>query len=185
LTPVANIPIVKAAGLGVRPLFLSLRWAPGKHPMKALYINQLTENPERLRQRDDRTIMGAKMFEWSLLCALLEYGTYDTYFAPGVTDQKKDELVADGLTPDNVKRLVPVPLGRPLPIENSDQVVLVIAGRELNILATLRQKLQRYDAPVCGFIHSINLGGLRLPYYSNVSLVSRNQISCFVPVGPE
>jgi len=124
--------------------------------MKALYINELSGNPERLWQRSDRTIMGAKMFEWSLLCALLEYGTYDAYFAPGVTDQKKDELVADGLTADNVKRLVPVPLGSPLPIKNSDQVVLVIAGRELNILATLRQKLQRYDAPICGFIHSIN-----------------------------
>jgi len=74
--------------------------------MKALYINQLPDNPERLRQGNDRTIMGAKMFEWSLLCALLEYGTYDTYFAPGVTDQKKNELVADGLTPDNVKRLL-------------------------------------------------------------------------------
>jgi len=124
--------------------------------MKALYINQLSGNPERSQQRNDRTIMGARIFEWSLLCALLEYGTYDTYFAPGVTDQKKDELVADGLTADNVKRLVPVPLGSALPIENSDQVVLVIAGRELNILATLRQKLQRYDAPICGFIHSIN-----------------------------
>src|SRR6266404_5154458 len=124
--------------------------------MKALYINQVSENPESHRQRNDQTIMGAKMFEWSLLRALLKYGTYDTYFAPGVTDQKKGELVADGLSPDNVKRLVPVPLGSPLPIENSDQVVLVIAGRELNILATLRQKLQRYDAPICGFIHSIN-----------------------------
>jgi glycosyltransferase involved in cell wall biosynthesis len=124
--------------------------------MKALYINQLTENPERLRQRNDQTIMGAKVFEWSLLRALLEYGTYDTYFAPGVTDQKKDELVEDGLTPDSVNRLVPVPLGSPLPTDNSDQVVLVTAGRELSALATLRQKLHRYDAPICGFIHSIN-----------------------------
>jgi len=124
--------------------------------MRALYISQLSGNPERLQGRDDRTIMGAKMFEWSFLCALLKYGTYDTYFAPGVTDQKKDELVADGLTAHFVRRLAPLPLGSPLPVEDSDQVVLAIAGRELNILATLRQKLQRYDAPLCGFIHSIN-----------------------------
>jgi len=124
--------------------------------MKALYINQLSGNPERLQKQNHQTIKGATMFEWSLLCALLEYGTYDTYFAPGVTDQKKDELVAGGLTIHNIKRLVPVPLGSPLPVKDSDQVVLVIAGRELNILAALRQKLQRYDAPICGFIHSIN-----------------------------
>src|SRR5260370_3792387 len=124
--------------------------------MKALYLNQLSGKPERLQGRDDRTIMGAKMFEWSLLCALLKYGTYDSYFAPGVTDQKKDELVADGLTLSSIRRLASVPLGSPLPAKDSDQLVLVIAGRELNILATLRQKLQRYDAPICGFIHSIN-----------------------------
>jgi len=124
--------------------------------MKALYINQLSVNPERLQQSSDRTIMGARMFEWNLLGALLKYGTYDTYFAPGVTDQKKDELVADGLTAQSIRRLAPLPLGSPLPVKDSDQVVLVIAGRELNILATLRQKLQRYNAPICGFIHSIN-----------------------------
>src|SRR5439155_17264684 len=106
--------------------------------MKALYINQLSGNPERLRQRNDQTIMGAKIFEWSLLCALLEHGTYDTYLAPGVTDQKKDELVADGISTHNIKRLVPVPPGTTLPVKDSDQVVLIIAGSELNILATLR-----------------------------------------------
>ena len=124
--------------------------------MKALYINQLSGNPERLQRGNNQTIMGAKIFEWSLLCALLEYGTYDTYFAPGVTDQKKDELVADGLAAHSIRRLVPIPLGSPLPVKDSDQVVLAIAGRELNILATLRQKLQRYEAPICGFIHSIS-----------------------------
>jgi len=128
--------------------------------MKALYLNQLSRNPERPQQGNNQTIMGAKIFEWSLLCALLEYGTYDTYFAPGVTDQKKDELVADGLAAHSIRRLVPIPLGSPLPVKDSDQVVLAIAGRELNILATLRQKLRRYDAPLCGFIHSINSAGI-------------------------
>jgi glycosyltransferase involved in cell wall biosynthesis len=142
--------------LAVHPIVLEFTLASANHQMKALYINQLSGNPERLQQRNDRTIMGAKMFEWSLLRALLKYGTYDTYFAPGLTDQKKDELVASGLTAHSIRRLAPIPLGRPLPVKDSDQVVLVIAGRELNILATLRQKLRRYDAPVCGFIHSIN-----------------------------
>jgi len=124
--------------------------------MKALYINQLSGNPERLQKQDHQTIKGATMFEWSLLCALLKYGTYDTYFAPGVTDQKKDDLVADGLATHSIRRLVPIPLGSPLPVKDSDQVVLAIAGRELNILAALRQKLQRYEAPICGFIHSVS-----------------------------
>ncbi len=130
--------------------------------MKALYINQLSGNPERLQGRDGRTIMGAKIFEWNLLSALLEYGTYDTYFAPGVTDQGKDELVEDGLTADSVKRLASVPLGSPLPVSDSDQVVLVTAGRHLDFLANLRQKLQRYDAPISGFIHSINSARIAL-----------------------
>lgn len=127
--------------------------------MKALYIHQLSGNPERgqeRQERSDRTITGARTFEWSLLCALLEYGTYDAYFAPGVTDQKKDELIADGLAAESVRRLVPVPLGSPLPVEDSDQVVLASAGRHLEILARLRHKLQRYDSPICGFIHAIN-----------------------------
>src|SRR5712664_48705 len=124
--------------------------------MKALYINQLSGNPERLQGRDDQTVTGAKVFEWNLLCALLEYGTYDTYFAPGVTDQKKEELVAEGLPVHSVRRLVSSPLGSTLPVGDSDQVVLVSAGRHLDIVASLRQKLQRYNAPVCGFIHAIN-----------------------------
>lgn len=124
--------------------------------MKTLYIDQLRGNPERVHPKSKQTIMGAKIFEWNLLCALLQYGTYDTYFAPGVTDQAKDELVEDGLSPDSVKRLTPVPLGSPLPIKDSDQIVLLTAGRYLDLLANLRNKLLRYDAPICGFIHSIN-----------------------------
>src|SRR5207245_7939558 len=52
--------------------------------------------------------------------------------------------------------LVPAPLGGQLPFEDSDHVVFLTAGRYLNALAAVRQKLKRYDAPVCGFIHSIN-----------------------------
>src|SRR5438445_12765189 len=100
--------------------------------MKALYINQLSGNPERLQRGNNQTIMGAKVFEWSLLCALLEYGTYDTYFAPGVTDQKTDELVADGVAADSIRRLVPTPLGGALPVKDYDQVFLAISGREQN-----------------------------------------------------
>ena len=52
------------------------------------------------------------MFGWNALCALLTYGTYDTYFVPGFTDRQKNELIADGLTPDNANRLVAVPFGK-------------------------------------------------------------------------
>src|SRR5882762_5782425 len=125
--------------------------------MRALYIPSLPKNPERHQEQwDQTTVMGAKVFGWSALCALLEYGTYDAYFVPGLTDQKKEALIADGLTADSVKRLVAVPLGSKLPIKNSDQVVLTTFDPQLRALATTRRKLQRYDAPVCGLIHSIN-----------------------------
>jgi len=124
--------------------------------MKALYLDQLTGNPEHLQKKNSQTIMGAKVFEWNLLCAVLKYGTYDAYFAPGVTDQGRDALIENGLNPESVKRLVPVPLGSPLPVPDSARVVLLTAGRHLDVLATLRERLQRYDAPICGFIHSIN-----------------------------
>jgi len=105
--------------------------------MKALYLDQLTGNPERLQEKNSQTVMGAKVFEWNLLCAVLKYGTYDAYFAPGVTDQGRDALIENGLTPESVKRLVPVPLGSPLPVADSAQVVLLTAGRHLDVLATL------------------------------------------------
>ena len=125
--------------------------------MRALYLPSLARNPERHQEQwDQTTVMGAKMFGWSALCALLQYGTYDAYFVPGLTDQKKEELIADGLTADSVKRLVAVPIGSKLPITNSDQVVLTTFDPQLRMLATTRRKLQRYDAPVCGMIHSIN-----------------------------
>jgi len=124
--------------------------------MKALYIHQLRGNPEVLQQKHYQTITGAKVFEWDLLCALLEFGTYDAYFAPGVTEEKKDELVAGGLSVDSVKRLVSVSIGGPLPVGDSDQVVLASPGRHLDIVASLRQKLRLYNAAVCGFIHAIN-----------------------------
>src|SRR5260370_33284452 len=125
--------------------------------MRALYLHSLPRNPERHQEQwDQTTVMGARVFGWTALCALLEYGTYDTYFVPGLTDQKKEELIADGLTADSIKRLVAVPPGSKLPITNSDQVVLTTFDPQLRTLATIRRKLQRYDAPVCGLIHSIN-----------------------------
>ena len=125
--------------------------------MRALYLPSLPGNPERHQEQwDQATVMGAKVFGWSALCALLEYGTYDAYFVPGLTDQKKEELIADGLTADRVKRLVAVPIGSKLPITNSDDIVLTTFDPQLRTLATIRRKLQRYDAPVCGLIHSIN-----------------------------
>src|SRR5256884_972337 len=125
--------------------------------MKALYLPGLPRNPERRQEEQGQTtVMGAKVFGWSALCALLEYGTYDAYFVPEISDQQKDELIADGLTADSIKRLVAVPIGSKLPIKNSDQVVLATFDPQLRGLATIRRKLQRYDAPVCGLIHSIN-----------------------------
>jgi glycosyltransferase involved in cell wall biosynthesis len=125
--------------------------------MRALYIPSLPRNPERHQEQwDQTTVMGARVFGWTALCALLEYGTYDAYFVPGLTDQKKEELMGDGLTAASVKRLVGVPIGSKLPITNSDQVVLMAFDPQLRTLATTRRKLQRYDAPVCGLIHSIN-----------------------------
>src|SRR5260370_5610684 len=125
--------------------------------MRALYLPSLARNPESHEDEwDQTTVMGARVFGCSALCALIEYGTYDAYFVPGLTEQKKEELIADGLTTASVKRLVAVPIGSKLPIENSDQVVLTTFDPQLRTLATIRRKLQRYDAPVCGLIHSIN-----------------------------
>jgi glycosyltransferase involved in cell wall biosynthesis len=125
--------------------------------MRALYLPSLPRNPERHQEQwDQTTVMGARVFGWTALCALLEYGTYDAYFIPGLTDQKKEELIEDGLTADGVKRLVAVPMGSKVPITNSDQVVLTTFDPQLRTLATIRRKLQRPDAPVCGLIHSIN-----------------------------
>jgi len=125
--------------------------------MRALYLPSLPRNPERHQEQwDQTTVMGAKVFGWSALCALLEYGTYDAYFVPWLTGQKKEELIADGLTADRVKRLVAVPTGSKLPITNSDEVVLTTFDPQLRTLTTIRRKLQRHNAPVCGLIHSIN-----------------------------
>src|SRR5438309_924339 len=124
--------------------------------MKALYIDQVSANPESLQKKGHQTIKGADIFEWNLLSALLEYGTYDAYFARGLTEEKKQALLHGGLPQDSIERLVPAPLGGQLPFEDSDHVVFLTAGRYLNALAAVRQKLKQYDAPVCGFIHSIN-----------------------------
>jgi glycosyltransferase involved in cell wall biosynthesis len=65
-------------------------------------------------------------------------------------------LIADGLTPDNANRLVPVPFGNKSLASDSDQLVLATMGPELRTLATIRHRLQRHDVPLCGLIHSIN-----------------------------
>src|SRR5260370_34023251 len=121
--------------------------------MRALYLHSLPRNPERHQEQwDQTTVMGARVFGWTALCALLEYGTYDAYFIPGLTDQKKEELIADGLTADGVKRLVAVPVESKLPIKNSDQIVLTTFDPQLRALATIRRNLQRSDSPVTGMI---------------------------------
>lgn len=124
--------------------------------MKALHLDQVSANPEVLPKKDHQAIKGADVFAWSLLCALLEYGTYDAYLVQGLTEAKKQLLLDGGLTTDKIKRLVPVPFGGPLPVVDSDSLVFLNAGRFLNALAAERQKWKRYHAPACGFIHSIN-----------------------------
>src|SRR5256885_4206009 len=124
--------------------------------MKALHLDQVSANPEVLQKKNQQSVKGADVFGWSLLSALLEYGTYDAYLAQGLTEETKQLLLEGGLSGDRVKRLVPVPIGQ-LPLDKSpDQLVFLTAGRYLNALAVMRQKVKRYDAPVCGFIHSIN-----------------------------
>ena len=73
--------------------------------MKALYLEKISGNPERLQEKNSQTVMGAKVFEWNLLCALLEHGTYDAYLSPGVTEEGKRQLVEEGLSAGNVDRL--------------------------------------------------------------------------------
>ena len=130
--------------------------------MKVLHLDQVSANPENRQNRNHHTIKGADVFGWNLLSALLEYGSYDTYFANGLTEERKDTLLEEGLSLDNLKRLVPAPFGGPLSLKNSDEVVFLTAGRYLNALATAREKLKRYHAPVCGFIHSINSARIAL-----------------------
>src|SRR5438477_8346894 len=134
--------------------------------MKALYIDQVSANPESLQKKGHQTIKGADIFEWNLLSALLEYGTYDAYFARGLTEEKKQALLHGGLPQDSIERLVPAPLGGQLPFEDSDHVVFLTAGRYLNALAAVRQKLKRYDAPVRSEEHTSEL-------QSHVNLVCR------------
>ena len=124
--------------------------------MKALHLDQVSASPELLREKDQQPIKGADVFGWSLLCALLEYGTYDAYLAQGLSEKQKQFLLESNLRTEYIKRLIPVPFGSPLPVGDSDQLVFLTAGRYLNALATARQKWKRCDAPVCGFIHSIN-----------------------------
>src|SRR5204862_7998381 len=124
--------------------------------MKALYIDQVSANPESLQKTCQQTIKGADIFEWHLLSALLEYGTYDAYFARGLTEEKKQALLHGGLPQDSIERLVPAPLGGQFPFEDSDLVVFLTAGRYLNALAAVRHTLKRYGAAVCGFLHIIN-----------------------------
>jgi len=125
--------------------------------MRALYIPALPRNPElHPKQNQPGPVLGARVFGWNALCALLTYGTYDTYFVPGFTDQQKNELITDGLTPDNANRLVTAPLGNNSLANDADQLVLATMGPELRTLATIRHKLKQHDVPLCGFIHSIN-----------------------------
>jgi D-inositol-3-phosphate glycosyltransferase len=125
--------------------------------MKALYIPALPRNPE-LRPKETRptTILGARVFGWTALCALLTYGTYDKYLVPGFTDQQRNELIEDGLAPDSASRLVPVPAGNNWPTDDSDQFVLATMGPELRTLAATRHRFHFNCVPLCGFIHSIN-----------------------------
>lgn len=124
--------------------------------MKVLFLDQVIANPESSQQNARQAVKGADVFGWNLLSALLEYGTYDAYLVQGLTEEKKDLLIEGGLTPEHVKRIVPVPLGGALPVRAADELVFLTAGRFLNALAAAREKWKRHDAPVCGFIHSIN-----------------------------
>src|SRR5947208_16984322 len=97
--------------------------------MKALYIDQVSANPESLQKKGHQTIKGADILEWNLLSAPLEYGTYDAYFARGLTEGKKQALLHGGLPQDSIERLVPAAPGGTLPFEDSDHGVVMTAGR--------------------------------------------------------
>src|SRR5260370_34603711 len=117
--------------------------------MRALYIRAIPRNPEqRQQERDSATIVGAKTFGWSALCALLQYGTYAAYFAPGLTNERNEELTADGRIRDSMKRLVPVAPGNKFLVEDCDELVLTTLGPELLTLAPIARKHLRDTAPI-------------------------------------
>jgi hypothetical protein len=123
--------------------------------MKALYIPVLPRNPElRTKQPHPAPVLGARVFGWTALCALLTYGTYDKYLVPGFNDQQRNELIADGLAPDSVDRLVPVPATNKWQTDHSDQLVLTTMGPELRTLATIRHRFQLSDAPL--WVHTLD-----------------------------
>lgn len=124
--------------------------------MKALYLDQISANPESSQAKTHQTVKGADVFSWNLFRALLDFGTYDSYLVQGLTEEKKQLLLDSGLGTDDLKRVVPVPFGEPLHVKDSDQLVFLTAGRFLNALAVARQKWKQHHAPACGFIHSIN-----------------------------
>lgn len=130
--------------------------------MKFLHLDQISANPESSQQRAKQAIKGADVFEWNLLRALLEHGTYDAYLIQGLTEEKRQLLLNGGLRTADLQRVIPVPFGGPLPVTDSDQLVFLTAGRFLNALAVARQKWKQHQAPVCGFIHSINSARIAL-----------------------
>jgi glycosyltransferase involved in cell wall biosynthesis len=122
--------------------------------MRTVILERAPQDIERRKASDPATIVsGAHIYCAGAARALLRFSTYDRFYAADPGPDSEHSLLrseqAGGrrleyLSDDAVKRLSP-----------EDEIVILTDRPILDVMAPLRHRLQRRDAPIVGMIHAL------------------------------
>jgi glycosyltransferase involved in cell wall biosynthesis len=130
------------------------------HTLKptAIFFNAIPPDFEQLKSNhpESLTLMGSLVFSYGLLCALLRYCTAERIFLPNAVRPPYGDIRDTQLFKDNLSRITFVSAHNLSELQVAGPLTFVSPMPDLLSLSHLRNISNLTQAPVTGFIHSIN-----------------------------
>jgi glycosyltransferase involved in cell wall biosynthesis len=142
--------------------FEEIRSRPNELRMRAILLDRLPNVAIAAKANADRPLNGVKVNDAGLVQALLDYGSYDTYFyIREAADNRRAEAYKNG------ERLHALDLGslESLRLEAPDELVLFTSSHHLAKFVPFRQFCGHMEWPICGLTHGLSANAL-IPSYS-------------------
>jgi glycosyltransferase involved in cell wall biosynthesis len=130
--------------------------------MRALLLDRLPNDAVAKKSDSERALNGVKVTDAGLVQALLQYGTYDTYYyIRESSENHKAEEYQDG------SRLEALDLGsiESLPSKAPDDLLLFTSSHHLAKFVPFRQWSGHEEWPICGRTHGLSANSL-IPSYA-------------------
>ena len=152
--------------------------------MRALLLDRLPNDADANKVDAERPLNGVKVTDAGLVQALIEYGTYDTYY---YIREASENRKADAY--QCASRLQALDLGsiESLRVKAPDDLLLFTSSHHLAKFVPLRQWSEHQEWPICGRTHGLSANSLIPSYVWNyfADLDAHDTIICTSRAGQQ